>query len=153
MMHRTRNRLLLGGLSLAAVGGTLAYVLVSTAANAFEYYKHVDEVAPVAASWQRKPLQLHGFVRPGSVQKRLDREHQRLEYKFVETNCGHEIEVHYAGTVPDTFKDGAEVVVKGRLDGAAFHATEIMAKCPSKYQATAVPTTLCAQGGGQPGMN
>jgi cytochrome c-type biogenesis protein CcmE len=34
------------------------------------------------------------------------------------------------------FKDGAEVVVEGRLDGnAVFVADNVMAKCPSKFQA------------------
>jgi cytochrome c-type biogenesis protein CcmE len=133
-------------LSVALVGGGVAYLLVSTAGEALEYYKHVDEVTQAPAQWQKKPMQLHGYVVPGSIQKRFDRDHGRLEYRFRETNCGHELSVLYAGTVPDTFKDGAEVVVKGSLDGDAFHSTEILAKCPSKYQATAAPTTLCTRG-------
>jgi cytochrome c-type biogenesis protein CcmE len=40
--------------------------------------------------------------------------------------------------VPDTFKDGAEVVLKGRLgpDGFDVEANGVMAKCPSKYDAS-----------------
>ena len=41
---------------------------------------------------------------------------------------------------PDLFKDGAEVVVEGRLvasdGGSVFEADKIMAKCPSKFEAT-----------------
>ena len=48
--------------------------------------------------------------------------------------------------MPDTFKDGAEVVVKGTLDGQTFVSTEVMAKCPSKYQAQAGPQTMCSKG-------
>lgn len=132
--------------SIAIVGGAAAWLLTSTASEAFEYYKHVDEVVTDGASWQKKPMQLHGFVQPGSIKKRFDRDSGRIEYKFTEVNCGKEIEVLYAGVVPDTFKDGAEVVVKGRLDGGTFHSTEVMAKCPSKYQATAGPQTMCATG-------
>ena len=39
---------------------------------------------------------------------------------------------------PDLFKDGAEVVVEGRLVGSGrgtFEATHILAKCPSKFEA------------------
>ncbi len=40
---------------------------------------------------------------------------------------------------PDLFKDGAEVVLEGRLsaDGGhpVFHADKVMAKCPSKFEA------------------
>jgi cytochrome c-type biogenesis protein CcmE len=41
----------------------------------------------------------------------------------------------YTGVTPDTFKNDSEVVVKGRLgEDNTFHATEIIAKCPSKYE-------------------
>jgi cytochrome c-type biogenesis protein CcmE len=38
---------------------------------------------------------------------------------------------------PDLFKDGAEVVVEGRLAsaGGTFHADKVLAKCPSKFEA------------------
>ena len=36
---------------------------------------------------------------------------------------------------PDLFKDGAEVVVEGRLgDDGTFLASNVMAKCPSKFE-------------------
>ena len=40
---------------------------------------------------------------------------------------------------PDLFKDGAEVVVEGRLSetGEVFHADKVMAKCPSKFESAA----------------
>ncbi len=133
-------------LSILVVGGGVGWLLTSTAGEAFEYYKHVDEVVPESATWQKKPMQLHGFVAPGSIKKRFDRDSGRIEYKFTEINCGQQIEVFYAGVVPDTFKDGAEVVTKGTLDGGQFHSTEVMAKCPSKYQATAGPQNMCSKG-------
>jgi cytochrome c-type biogenesis protein CcmE len=138
-------KLIAGVCSLVVVGGIVAYLFVTTAGRAMEFYKHVDEVAEQQGNWLHRPLELHGYVKPDSIQKRLDRDHQRLEYKFVETNCGKEIPVFYAGTVPDTFKESAEVVVKGQLEGDGFHATEVMAKCPSKYQATVAPKTMCTR--------
>lgn len=146
-----RRRLGLG-LRLVAtfviLGGGVGWALYSTAGSAFEYYKHVDEIADQLASWQDKPLQLHGFVVPGSIQKRLDRERQQLEYKFLEINCGREVEVRFLGVAPDTFKDGAEVVVKGSFTGQRFQSSEIMAKCPSKYQMTTPAQHFCARGTG-----
>jgi cytochrome c-type biogenesis protein CcmE len=141
-----RNKLTKIIVSLLVVGGGVTYLLWSTSGQAFEYYKHVDEVVPELSRWHGKPMQLHGYVVPGSIQKRLSKESGRLEYKFKEINCGQEIDVYYAGVVPDTFKDGAEVVVKGELDGTSFHSTEVMAKCPSKYQATAGPSNMCTRG-------
>lgn len=134
--------------TLLVIGGGVGWALYSTADDAFQYYKHVDEIADQLDAWQGKPLELHGFVLPGTIQRRLDREQQQLEYKFTEINCDRQVEVRYAGVVPDTFKDAAEVVVKGKFTGNLFQATEILAKCPSKYQMQIGQTTMCARGAG-----
>lgn len=134
--------------TLLVIGGGVGWALYSTADDAFQYYKHVDEIADQLDAWQGKPLELHGFVLPGTIQRRLDREQQQLEYKFTEINCDRQVEVRYAGVVPDTFKDAAEVVVKGKFTGNLFQATEILAKCPSKYQMQTGQTTMCARGAG-----
>ena len=48
---------------------------------------------------------------------------------------GATIPVSYAGTVPDIFREGIQVVVEGRIDEAGtFQAETLLAKCPSKYQ-------------------
>ena len=38
--------------------------------------------------------------------------------------------------MPDTFKDEAEVVLKGKLTPTGFHTDPngVVAKCPSKYE-------------------
>jgi cytochrome c-type biogenesis protein CcmE len=42
----------------------------------------------------------------------------------------------YTGVVPDTFKNDAEVVLKGTLSPEGFTVAPngVMAKCPSKYE-------------------
>ena len=47
------------------------------------------------------------------------------------------VEPSYTGIVPDTFKDEAEVVLKGRLDadGVPHRPERRDGKCPSKYEA------------------
>jgi cytochrome c-type biogenesis protein CcmE len=49
---------------------------------------------------------------------------------------GHVVEVSYTGIVPDTFKAGAEVVLRGRFAADGFHTAPdgVVAKCPSKYE-------------------
>ncbi|NIV47932.1 MAG: hypothetical protein GWN46_14570, partial [Gammaproteobacteria bacterium] len=43
--------------------------------------------------------------------------------------------VHYHGIIPDTFVDGADVVVEGQLQSdGVFSAHTLLAKCPSKYE-------------------
>ena len=108
-----------------------AGLLWSTLRDGTEYFKHVDEVLASPAEWQGKPLQLHGYVVPGSILQRPN----TLEYKFKVQNNGKVIDALYTGVVPDTFKDEAEVVLRGKLSADGFHTVPngVIAKCPSKY--------------------
>jgi cytochrome c-type biogenesis protein CcmE len=57
---------------------------------------------------------------------------------------GQTVDARYTGVVPDTFKDDAEVVLKGTLaqDGFTVARDGVMAKCPSKYEPKAgAPST------------
>ena len=113
---------------LALALGGLFY---STLAEGTEYYVHVDEVMTDPGAWQGKRLQLHGFV----VDKSIFVKPQTLEYVFQIQNKGSVVHANYTGIVPDTFKDGSEVVLKGHLspNGFAVEPNGVMAKCPSKY--------------------
>jgi cytochrome c-type biogenesis protein CcmE len=113
----------------AAFGG----LLWTTLSEGAEYYKHVDEVMTDPHDWYGKRLQLHGFVVPKSI---LRHRTDSLDYRFQIQNNGSVVHARYRGIVPDTFKDEAEVVVKGRLgpDGFTVDPNGVMAKCPSKYE-------------------
>jgi cytochrome c-type biogenesis protein CcmE len=127
MTHRNIKIAVTSTVLVAAFCG----LLWSTLRDGTEYYKHVDEVMTSPQAWEGKRLQLHGFVVPGSILVRRD----SLEYKFKVQNKGSVVNASYTGVVPDTFKDEAEVVLKGRLNADGFHteANGVMAKCPSKY--------------------
>ena len=116
-------------LTLFVIGGSLTYLFYTTLSSEAEFYKHVDEVTAQPDRWYGKKMKLHGFVVDNTIQVRSS----TLEYKFdIQTN-GHVIKAAYKGVVPDTFKSGAEVVLGGMLSKDGFHATDMTAKCPSKY--------------------
>jgi len=117
------------GVLAAALGG----LFYSTLAEGTEYYVHVDEVMNDPSAWQGKQLQLHGYV----VDKSIFVKPQTLEYVFQIQNKGAVVQASYTGIVPDTFKDGSEVVLKGQLSqkGFSVEPNGVMAKCPSKYVA------------------
>jgi cytochrome c-type biogenesis protein CcmE len=119
--------------TVLVLGLAFAGLLYSTLSEGTEFYKHVDEVMADPGAWQGKRLQLHGFVVDKSILRRPD----TLDYRFQVQSNGKVLPVRYTGVVPDTFKDGAEVVLKGRLgpDGFAVDKDGVMAKCPSKYNA------------------
>ena len=106
-------------------------LLFTTMGESMQYYKYVDEVMAQPDAWHGKKLQVHGYVVPGSRMIKPD----SLDYSFDLHRNGKTIRAYYTGVVPDTFKDNAEVVLTGELttDGS-FHATEMTAKCPSKYE-------------------
>ena len=113
--------------------GALAGLMYTSLAEGTEYYKHVDEVMVDPAAWHGKKLQLHGFV----VDKSILRKPDTLEYRFQIQSNGHVVNASYTGVVPDTFKGGSEVVLKGTLGPQGFDVNHdgVMAKCPSKYEA------------------
>ena len=120
-----------------------AGMLWSTLRDGTEYFKNLDEVLPQQQAWEGKQLQLHGYVVPGSIMRARQ---NSLEWRFkVQNNPakggggepGGIVNASYTGVVPDTFKDEAEVVLKGKLSPDGFHVDPngVMAKCPSKYEA------------------
>jgi cytochrome c-type biogenesis protein CcmE len=120
-------------------------LLWSTLRDGTEYYKHVEEVTVQPDAWYGKKLQLHGYVVPDSIMRKRD----SLDYRFQVQSKGAVIPASYTGIVPDTFKDEAEVVLKGTLTphGFTVEPNGVMAKCPSKYEAK--PGTA---GGARPGL-
>jgi len=127
-MSRKAARAVISAVVLIAV---FSVVLYATMRNSAQPYKHVDEIAANQQAWYGRSMQLHGFAE--SIQVRRS----TLDYQFDVQNNGHVIKAVYTGVVPDTFKDGAEVVVKGRLgpNGFVVEPNGVMAKCPSRYEA------------------
>lgn len=52
------------------------------------------------------------------------------------TGGGAALPVVYTGTVPDPFKEGREIIVKGSMQSGTFVAQRdsLVTKCPSKFQ-------------------
>ena len=128
-----KNKGLKIGLTSLVLVLTFGALLYTTMAEGTEYYKHVDEVMTQPDQWYGKKLQLHGFVVPDSIMKKPN----SLDYWFQVQSNGQTVSATYTGVVPDTFKDGAEVVLTGKLSPDGFHADQVTAKCPSKYDPAA----------------
>jgi cytochrome c-type biogenesis protein CcmE len=129
MTHKFAKIALTAVVLVSALGGLMWYSLQQDTA----YYKHVDEVMASPDQWKGRALQLHGFV----VKDSWGRKPDTLEYQFKVENKGKVVLASYTGILPDTFKEEAEVVLKGRLtsdDHFAVDPNGVMAKCPSKYE-------------------
>jgi len=116
-------------LFLAAVG----YLMYSGLTENSLYFLNVSE-ALAAPQEKLAAARLFGTVaeRDLALLEGASGVRFRLEDK---DNKAQTIVVRYTGTVPDTFKPGAEVIVEGTMEhGGAFNAKTLMTKCPSKYQ-------------------
>jgi cytochrome c-type biogenesis protein CcmE len=128
---KPRTKFLIGA---AAVLASAGYLMASSISETGMYYVTPTEMATKLAadpSLHGVGMKLGARVVPGSIR----REAGGREYAFVVTDGAREVPVHYRGIAPDTFTDGVDVVVEGRMgqDGT-FRATTLLAKCASRYE-------------------
>ena len=120
--------------------GAVGYLFWSGMNDSMVYYLTLEEIA-ISPPQQGEGVRFAGWVKEGSITG------PTLEggISFTVTDGDREMPVKYEGQIPDNFKDGAEVIVEGIFRGQpVFEAASLLAKCPSKYEATA------AIGEGQP---
>ena len=128
-MDRKRLKFLLIGIGIVATMGTLLIVGMSEPGG-LAYYVSVSEFV-AAPDRHRDGFRINGKVLEGSI----EREPNGQDVAFVVTDGEATLPVSYHGVIPDTFVDGADVVVQGRLGAAGrFEAHTMLAKCPSKYE-------------------
>jgi cytochrome c-type biogenesis protein CcmE len=114
------------GLPGLVVSACVGYLIYSAAGGASEYYLTVSELRAHATSSDVRVA--------GVVQDDVQRSDAGLHVTFTEKDTTASVPVDYSGTLPDIFRPGITVVAEGRLgsDGV-FHATTLLAKCPSKF--------------------
>lgn len=127
------NTTLKFGILIAVVVGTLGWLAAGGVnEETASYYKTISEIEQMDAAAQTKRLRVGGDIEKGSIQR------AGKEVSFVLVEHEKKMTVRYSGNepLPDTFRDGAQALVDGRLqpDGV-FHASKISAKCASKYEA------------------
>ena len=120
---------------------TVAYLALTGVRDNKSYYVTISELHSMGNKAYVRHLRVAGNVAPGSIH----RVGTFVDFSLLEQ--GRKLDVSYKGTEPppDTFKDDAQALAVGTYghDGV-FHATELQAKCASKYAPaapTATPTT------------
>ncbi len=125
---------------------TVGYLAYTGVRDNKSYYVTIGELQGMGSKAYVRHLRVAGNVAPGSIH----RVGTNANFDLLEQ--GHRLQVSYQGTEPppDTFKDDAQALAVGTYghDGV-FHATEIQAKCASKYapapnQQPATTTTAAA---------
>ena len=120
------------GAAVAVVLGTIIYLSVTAVQANKSYYVTIGELHAMGNKAYTRHLRVAGDVAAHSIQR------SGTNAKFVLSEQGRTLQVSYQGIEPppDTFKDGSQALAMGTYgrDGV-FHATELQAKCASKYAA------------------
>ena len=124
-MTSARTKFLIGG---AIVLGTAGYLMATSIQETGTYYLTPTELA---TKLDADPTFRNTGVKIGSI----ERAPGGKEYAFRVTDGAKVFPVVYRGIAPDTFTDGVDVVVEGRMaNDGTFHATTLLAKCASRYE-------------------
>jgi len=128
---KARTKFLVGGL---LVLGSAGYLMASSIRETAVYYLTPGELSAKTIAdptFFETGVKVGARVVPGSIK----REAGGRQVAFVMTDGAKNYNVVYRGITPDTFTDGVDVVVEGRLgrDGT-FRATTLLAKCASRYE-------------------
>ena len=129
-----RNKFLLGaGIIVASVIFLIASGVKETGVYFLTPTELVNKVE-ADPTFYDVGIKVGAKVVPGSI--RRDDAARRVD--FAVSDGAKQFEVTYVGIVPDTFTDAndIEVIVEGKYgrDGV-FRATEVLAKCGSRYEA------------------
>lgn len=128
---KARNKFLLGG---AMILGSAGYLMASAISETGTYYMTPAELAAKVVTdpgLHDTGIKLGARVVPGTIR----REGGGRIHHFQVTDGAQTYAVTYRGIAPDTFTDGVDVVVEGRLNrDGTFQATTLLAKCASRYE-------------------
>ena len=81
----------------------------------------------------QKDLKLNEKVRLGGLIEENSITRNDTKINFTITDLKKNIEVTYEGILPDLFREGQGVIVKGYLQNNIFKATEVLAKHDENY--------------------
>jgi cytochrome c-type biogenesis protein CcmE len=136
-------------IAVVVIVGTIGWLAYTGYGANKSYYVTIAELGGMGDKAYHSQLRVEGFVQPGTIVP--DGPHVSFVLNEFESHApnaasGRLLKVVYDGSEPppDTFKNDAQALAEGTYgrDGV-FHATQLQAKCASKYAP--------AQPGSQPG--
>jgi cytochrome c-type biogenesis protein CcmE len=129
MPSPAKPKFLFGGVLIV---GAVAWLAVTGFQESKAYYRTVEEVLAKRETLVGERLKVGGVVEEGSIAW----EGEELRFRLRQGEMALPVVYRGESPVPDTFKDGSEAVVEGKVGpGGALEAVKIQAKCASKYEA------------------
>ncbi len=117
------------------VVGSVGYLMATGVRQTGQYFLTPSELSQKVAvdpSFYNVGMKVGAHVVRGTVTR--DVAAQTLRFQVTDGSARYPVVFH--GLPPDTFTDSVEVVVEGRLEhDGVIHATNVLAKCGSRYEA------------------
>lgn len=118
------NKYIFGGIIIVVFFGIMGYLLTQTNIKYEEDFSEIeksDATVKATGSWVKE--------------KNYDIDKQKNVFSFyMKDYNGKELKVLYKGAIPNNFESSTSVVVTGKYRNGNFYASDILTKCPSKYE-------------------
>ena len=116
------NKYIFGGFIIVIFLGIMIYLFTQTSVTYEENFSNVmstPKTLKATGSWVKE--------------KRYSNKNNMFSFYMVDY-LGNQMKVEYKGTMPNNFESSTSVVVTGKFKNGVFEASEILTKCPSKYE-------------------
>lgn len=121
-------KFMVGGLMIAVAVVYLIYTGIQTNAA---FFLTVDELYAKGETVQGQTVRVSGWVDVETIQ--FDNRQLHLTFEIT-SDDGSRLPIFFNGPKPDQMRAGTEAIVEGKYDGHIFTATNLLLKCPSKYE-------------------
>ena len=152
-MKKKNTKLIIGVVIIIAA---VVYLIASSTLSQSQYFLTVEELQSNQAEYVGKNVRMSGVVLGDSI--KYDPQTLELTFQVAQIPGDHRVieqmggmsvvlaqaakdptlpkmTIHYVGPRPDLLKDEAQAIITGSLDeNGVFQASELLLKCPSKYQ-------------------
>lgn len=127
-----QTKILLGAFVIFAAVGF--FIFTNLQGNQ-QYFLTLAEMKAKGDLATRQTVRIGGNLAPNTTKV----DSKSVSAQFTLTDGSIVLPVVYNGVLPDTFEKSTQVIAEGKLgsDGV-FHASLVMAKCPSKYDPSQV---------------
>jgi len=119
-----KNKYMFGGGIIVVFLGIMIYLFTQTSVQyegSFDRIMQSGKTFKATGSWIKER------------NYEIDKQRKTFSFYMADEN-GNTMKVMYHGTMPNNFESSTSVVVTGKYHDGVFHATDILTKCPSKYQ-------------------
>jgi len=152
-LKKKNTKLIIG---IVIIIAAVVYLIASSTLSQSQYFLTVEELQSNQAEYVGKNVRMSGAVLGDTIEydpqtleltfqvAQIPGDHRVIEQmggmSVVLAQAAHDpslpkMTIHYVGPRPDLLKDEAQAIITGSLDeNGIFQASELLLKCPSKYQ-------------------